>query len=273
MGASTSKQGGRKLAKSVSESAAKTINRTSNVNQLPLQNLRDKFEQQHKDNLVSQGDEKSHQDEISQHSFRPDSTTKFDPKFLRKKLNNETTSAFEGKDGGDPHEQGTSTYDKSFIDSVSKLGTQIKTIEFDPYKDKNALPLRQLRSRKKLYDLGEQELKDLMEPTSLLNEVEKTMVHPQTLSAILRDLDDPRVDNKEIHKDYQLEPDFLKKLGTSIRLPKTTVVIEEVVKKDEVGHKKVVPRKRHEEAEIIEDDHGLEKDQYDKLKKRLSLDD
>ena len=73
-----------KLAKSVSESTAKTINRTSNVNQLPLQNLRDKFEQQHKDNLVSQGDEKSHQDEISQHSFRPDSTTKFDPKFLQK---------------------------------------------------------------------------------------------------------------------------------------------------------------------------------------------
>ncbi|EMG49648.1 hypothetical protein G210_5536 [Candida maltosa Xu316] len=253
MGSSASKQSGRKLAKVVSENTTKSINRTTNVKQLPSQTLKEKFEQSQQ----------------QPEEVRSDASTNFDPKFLQKKLKGDESIIPEGKDGGDPHEQGTSTYDKSFLSSVSKLGSQIQSVELNLARDKNALALQQLRSRKKLYDIGEQQLKGDMEHAVDQDAAAKTLVHPQTLSAILRDLKDDRVKDETIIEDYQLHPGFLKKLGTRIRLPTTTVIIEDDVKPDEVGHKKVPPQRRRDISEVEDEDPVLEDQQYNKLKKRI----
>ena len=213
MGSGASKQG-RKLTKVVSNTTASNITRTPNVKQLPSQTLKEKFEQHQQEHAV--GDEQPLQQEqstsTSTSTFRPDSPTSFDPKFLKDKLksNDDSRKTPEGKDGGDPHEQGTSTYDNSFLSSINKLGSQIKTIELNPARDRNAIALRQLRSRKKLYDIGEQQVKNQMEQHDSLQPIQNTMIHPQTLSAILRDLKDERVTNERIIEDYQLHPDFLK---------------------------------------------------------------
>lgn len=269
MGSGASKQGGRKLTKVVSDTAASNINRTPNVKQLPSQTLKEKFEQHQQESAVGQHSPQ-------EQPIRPDFATNFDPKFLKYKLksnNDETHIIPEGKDGGDPHEQGTSTYDNSFLSSINKLGSQIKTIELNPVRDKNAIALRQLISRKKLYDLGEQQVKNQMEQHDSLKPMNNTMVHPQTLSAILRDLKDDKVSNERIIEDYQLHPDFLKKLGTHIRLPITTVVLEDDVKEDQVGHAKVPPQKRRDISEMEDGDHSMANQEFDKLKKRISIDD
>lgn len=276
MGSGASKQG-RKLTKVVSNTTASNITRTPNVKQLPSQTLKEKFEQHQQEHAV--GDEQPLQQEqstsTSTSTFRPDSPTSFDPKFLKDKLksNDDSRKTPEGKDGGDPHEQGTSTYDNSFLSSINKLGSQIKTIELNPARDRNAIALRQLRSRKKLYDIGEQQVKNQMEQHDSLQPIQNTMIHPQTLSAILRDLKDERVTNERIIEDYQLHPDFLKKLGTNIRLPITTVVLEDDVKEDQVGHTKVPPQKRRDISEMQDGDKSMPNDEFYKLKKRISIDD
>ncbi|RCK63387.1 hypothetical protein Cantr_09977 [Candida viswanathii] len=276
MGSAASKQGRRKLTKVVSDTAATSINRTPNVKQLPPQTLKEKFEHhQEQQALGKQQQQQQQPDQTPPPTFRPSSTTDFDPKFLKKKLKSDENSHAipEGKDGGDPHEQGTSTYDNSFLSSVNKLGSQIKTVELNPARDKNAVALKQLRSRKKLYDLGEQQVKNRMEQHDLEKSAENTMVHPQTLSAILRDLKDDRVTTERVVEDYQLHPGFLKKLGTNIRLPATTVVLEEDVDEDQVGHTKVPPQHRRDISEMQDGDENMDKQEFTKLKKRISLDD
>ncbi|KAI5951218.1 hypothetical protein KGF54_004292 [Candida jiufengensis] len=306
MGSSASKQSGRKLAKTVTENATNSIKR-SNVN--PLQNVQQNQQQPHQptqtenlnhhlntqsntsipmNNATSTPDESLNQNETA---FRANTSASFDPKFLHKKLKNQhhnlqsqqqqiqqqpSQSDPEGKDGGDPHELGTSTYDKTFVNSINQLGKQIKTIEYNPTNDQNALVLKQLRSRRKLFELGEEENRKQMEQEPNSESLQKTMVNPQTLTSILKDLKDPRVDNNTILQDYQLEPNFLSGLEI-FQVPTNVVEFEEDTKEDEMGHKPKSSisktRKMDYEVEDENENEIVDNSTYRKLKKRISIDD
>ncbi|KAI5963715.1 uncharacterized protein KGF55_002595 [Candida pseudojiufengensis] len=306
MGSSASKQGSRKLAKTVSDAATNHIKR-SDVN--PLSNSKHLQQSQQQPQVNQDENQDSHHviptsnssiplnntspdESLNQNetAFRANTSTSFDPRFLHKKIKNQKTNIQqqsqlrsqsqiepEGKDGRDPHEVGTSTYDQSFLSSINKLGKQIKTVEFNPTSnDKNALVLKQLRSRKKLYELGEEENRKQMEQTPESQQLQKTMVNPQTLTSILKDLKDPRVDNKTILKDYQLEPDFL--IGLEyFQVPTNIVEFEEESKEDEVGHKSksntFKSRKIDDETPDENENEGIDSSTYKKLQKRISLDD
>lgn len=287
MGSSASKQRGRHLSKTITESVSKPIKR-SQVDLLKAQKQTSQSppspDHLHHPNTAQSPTPLSGNNQIGftpdeslnqkETAFRANSSTSFDPKFLHKKINSANTTP-EGKDGGDPHEQGTSTYDKGFIDSLNQLGKQIKTVEFNPAKDKNAAAIKQLQERKRLYELGEQEIKDQMsQNTNDGKEIFKTMVHPQTLSAILRDVKDPRVDNQTIAKDYQLKPEFLSNLGDVFQMPTTVKQFEEDTKADEVGHKTVPQQRRsiHDTQDETANE-TVDGETYKKLQKRLSLDD
>ena len=316
MGSSASKQSGRILSKTASENLTKPIHRT-NAN--PLLHQHQQHPQQHPqqqvpqtqsplrnelhhpntsyplNGAISEGTAPTHvEDKQPETAFGANTSTSFDPAYLHKKLNSQQVqlpqlqqipqeTVPEGKDGGDPHELGTSTYEPSFIDSINKLGKQIKTHEHKLSKsDLNALAVRQLRSRKAQYDMGEKEVKAQMGQSAnhlhnLQHELQKTMVHPQTLTAILRDLKDPKVDSGTIIGDYQLKPTFLAELGSIYSVPTNVVPVEDETKPDEVGHKVQVPKER-KMTDDIEDGapdgpERVNKETFDKLKKRLSIDD
>ncbi|KAI5965516.1 hypothetical protein KGF57_000782 [Candida theae] len=288
MGSTVSKQGGRQLSKTITESVTKPINRSeidllnSQKQSFPPSDGTDHLH--HPSNVASPTpltgntqvaltpDEHSNQEATA---FRANTASSFDPQFLHKKIGRQTSITPEGKDGGDPHEQGTSTYDRGFIDSLNQLGKQIKTVEFNPTKDKNVAAIKQLQERKRLFELGEQEVKDQM--TQNINHGKdgfKTMVHPQTLTAILRDIKDPRVDNQTIARDYQLKPDFLNNLGDVFQVPTTVRQFEEDTKADEVGHKTIPQQRRsiHEKQDETANE-TVDGETYKRLQKRLSLDD
>lgn len=288
MGSSASKQGGKHLSKTITESVTKPIKR-SEIDLLKVQKPASQqvsSDQLHHPSTTSSPtpltgnnqtgftpDESLNQNETA---FRANTSTSFDPRFLHKKITRQANATPpEGKDGGDPHEQGTSTYDKGFIDSLNQLGKQIKTVEFNPARDKNVAAIKQLAKRKKLYELGEKEIKEqMLQTTNDGNDIHKTMVHPQTLTAILRDLKDLRVDNETIAKDYQLDLTFLSNIGDVFQVPITVKQFEEDIKADEVGHK-TIPQQRRS-IHDIQDETANERvadDTYKRLQKRLSLDD
>ncbi|CAI5757071.1 unnamed protein product [Candida verbasci] len=264
MGSSTSKQSGRKLAKSITEN---NLKRTSNINQLPRNEiLKEEPEKQVADESLNQSNSQS---------FR--SSSNFDAGYLSKKLNKNQKIA-EGRDGLDPHEQGTSTYDQSFINSINKLGSQIKTIDINPIRDeKNSIAINQLKHRQILYKKGEEEIK-----SHNPNE-KKTMVHPQTLTSILKDLNDPKVSNETILKDYNLDSNFLKELGDRFEVPTHEVPIQDAVKPGDLGHNKLGRTlDQHEQEQLKKQQPHLQNDQqpdestnesFKKLKSRISLDD
>ncbi|CAK9436076.1 uncharacterized protein LODBEIA_P06340 [Lodderomyces beijingensis] len=308
MGSSASKQSGRRLAKTASENVSKAVYKSNPTrftgNEVPQQqqpSQQPDFDHHHDHQhhhtstsspLSSTIPESVTPDESlnqKQTAFRANTSTTFDPRYLHSKIGKSRTAPAagspgsagnvpEGKDGGDPHEQGTSTYDSGFIDSLNKLGRQIESHEFKAATtNPNALPLRQLRSRKRLFEMGESEIKHQMASGSGSEaELQKTMVHPQTLTAILRDLKDPRIEEATIIKDYQLTPTFLKELGSIFRVPTNAVPFEEETKENEVGHK-TVPRQRkliHEQEDEPRDGpESVDSATYSKLKRRLSIDD
>ncbi|RLV94559.1 hypothetical protein JA1_001657 [Spathaspora sp. JA1] len=269
MGASASKQG-RKLTKVVSENAkGKTLNRTSNINPLPSQTLKDRSKQSHVSTEPAKDD--SHQESITQQpqdiqkGFR--SASSFDPGFLSKKLNRQSVIP-EGKDGGDPQVEGTDTYQKGFVNSVTELGKQIHSVEFDHLKmNKNILALQQLKSRKTISEIGEQELENEKNSANGTSAY-KTMVHPHTLTAILSDLQDPRMTPESITKDYQLSPDFLKELGDKFQVPTNTMPIEEEKPPEE---DQFVSAVEADEFEFEEQEGKLDRKNYEKLKGRLEI--
>ncbi|KAG5421286.1 hypothetical protein I9W82_000376 [Candida metapsilosis] len=289
MGSAASKQGGRKLSKTITESVSKPIKRSEidilNAQKQASPSNANPNHLHHPNTTASptplsgngQTASTTPDESLSQNetAFRANTATTFDPKSLHNKIGRQTSTSPEGKDGGDPHEQGTSTYDKGFIDSLNQLGKQIKTVEFNPAKDKNASAIKQLNERKRLYELGEKEIKDQMSQNFHDGkEIFKTMVHPQTLTAILRDLKDPRVDNETIAKDYQLNPEFLSNIGDVFQVPTTVKQFEEETKADEVGHKTVPQQRRsiHEKEDETTSE-TVDGETYKKLQKRLSLDD
>lgn len=279
MGQSTSKPA-RKLTKTLGD-ATKTVNRSSKINQLPSSSLKQQFEENYHNEL------KHNQHDTAQVAGDHAS---FDPSYLKKKLetsgaskNNElarhqaTSNLPEGKDGLDPHEAGTSTYDSGFVDSINHLGRQIQSHTPNVRANPNSNALKQLKFRKQLYEEGENELKSQKEPEDgqhSSSEVLRTMVHPRTLNAILMDIRDPRINNESITKDYQLSPTFLQELGTRYKACTNTVIIEEKTKEGEIGHKIAAPTATvmdyNDKGELAD---AEESERYKSLKKRISLDD
>lgn len=253
----------RKLAKTVSEHANPTVNRASNINQLPSELLKQQYQQhyiqqeshkalQGSTPLASQDQSLTPDESLNQTpapaSYQPG---KFDAAFLKKKLNQNDklvsktgpepeVTLPEGKDGFDP--QVGNQYNPEYVNSIFQLGKQIQTQTMDQKFDPNILALKQLNNRKSLFEKGQQELQHQMEPNPNGAqhedpEVVRTMIHPRTLTAILTDLKDPRVDNSTITKDYQLHPSFVEELGHRFKVATNAIIIEEDVKEDEIAPK------------------------------------
>ena len=285
MGLTTSKPT-RKLTKALAD-ATKTVNRSSDINQLPSLRLKQQFEENYNKqapnvNTVPVPDESTNNQE-----FKLDTNASFDPSFLKKKLkhNKELTHSQvktnlpEGKDGFDPHEAGTSTYDSQFVSSINNLGRQIHSHSASVNVNPNSNALKQLKFRKQLFEQGENELKSHKDPKdsgdfASTDMLLRTMVHPRTLGAILTDMRDPRIKNESTIKDYQLSPTFLQELGTRYKVCTNTVIIEEKTKEGEIGHKVTPPTASvldyNEKGELAD---AEESERYKSLKKRISLDD
>ncbi|KAK6205208.1 uncharacterized protein RJT21DRAFT_117684 [Scheffersomyces amazonensis] len=296
MGSSVSKSGSRKLAKTVvSDSVAAKVNRSATVNQLPPTKLQQQFEQH----------------SIEQELSRNGNNIQFDPKFLAKKLNKRSQTSSNsavspaGKDGQDPHFSGTSTYDNNnntlpsedFIKSINRLGDQIHSTSMtSPANIEDSIALKQLKNRREMFKLGEEELLASKDPNYLTQEerevlhknekenggeIIRTMVHPRTLVAILNDLNDPKINNSSIILDYQLHPNFLNELGTRFKVAKNTVILEDSVKEDEIGHKAqpiirataIKEGENENENELDYMGEVIGDSRYKKLKSRISLDD
>lgn len=267
MGNSASKS--RTFAKEISENAPKAVKRSEAVNQLPPPEMRKRFEQ-------SQQIDQSN-------STQAQGNNQFDAAFLKKKLSSKEASSQvpsgqvpsgqvssgqvpSGKDGFDPHEAGTSTYNDQFLKSINQLGKQIHSHSVDPKKITDSLAVRQLQQRKNLFNQGKKEEE---------SESSKTMVSPKVLASILNDVNDPRVADDVIIRDYKLNPEFITKLGHRFKVAKNVVLMEEKVKEGEIGHKMHSPTSLSAQAEDKGAD-GMALDQmerYNKLKSRISLDD
>lgn len=221
MGSAASKQ--RKLSKVVT--SASEITRTK-VNQLPSESLREKFQTS---NVPSAKE------------VAPTSSSQVPS----------------GKDGFDPHESGTSTYNDQFVTSINNLGKQIHSHSL-PSKSPHSIALNQLKSRKQLFAKGQAEadLKD------------KTVVSPRVLTSILTDLYDDRISPEEIAKEYELNEGFLKELGSRFKVANTIVVLEEKVKEGEIGHREFT--KNLGETGEGDGDDNLERMQ--KMRERIGLD-
>lgn len=143
-------------------------------------------------------------------------------------------AAAEGKDGMDP------TADKAFIDSINKLGRQIRThTARDPTNQLNVMALKQLLNRKTLYEKGQNEVKAQLES----HHDSRTMIHPRTLTAIINAVNDHHTAPKYVMEDYHVERAFLNNLGR-FKVASNMVIIEEDRKDDEIGPKTGQPRAR-----------------------------
>lgn len=285
----------RKLANTISKNTNTNINRSSNINQLPSEFLKEKYEQnaiqkelkEHQkqftpDESLNQGDQ--------MHILNPN--TKFDPKLLNKKLKNsqqtkpqapalqksQPPQMPEGKDGFDPH---VGSYDQNFINSVTNLGKKIHSTTSDSQINPNFSALTQLKNRKTLYEKGQKELETQMDPhgpasASQLGENKdaiRTMIHPRTMGAILNDLRDPRMTKDRITLDYQLRPGFLQELGSRFKVATTTQPLEEHTKDDEIAPKEAPSKSMMDFNENDELAESVDQNRLNALKSRLGMDD
>lgn len=185
----------------------------------------------------------------------------FDAAKLTKKLKNKGSGGPmppmpPGKDGMDPQMDGTLTYDTDFISSITKLGRQIQSREQNPL-DLNDALLRQLKSRRTLFELGEAQKHD--------HDHKKTMVHPQTLLAMLNELADGATPNK-VADDYNMDAKAVEGLQR-FRVAKTVVVVQDETKEGDLGHRKTGSGRIE-----AEDNEGFDQDRLKKLKSRISVD-
>lgn len=255
----------RKLADTISKNAKPTVTRSSNINQLPSQSLKQQYEQhsiqEENHKALSGAIPLAPQDQTIGKTTPDESLNqappktsynqgKFDASFLKKKLNqNEKLSPKnepnvtlpDGKDGFDP--QVGSQYNEEYVKSIFQLGKQIQSQSMDQKFDPNIPALKQLDNRKSLFEKGQQELQHQMDPDSSASgpkeqkEVKRTMIHPRTLTAVLSDLKDSRVSNSTLAKDYQLHESFLSELGDRFTVATNTVIIEEEAKEGEIAPK------------------------------------
>lgn len=165
-----------------------------------------------------------------------------------------------GKDGMDP------TADQAFIDSISKLGRQIRSEEAkSPNSQLNVRALKQLLNRKALYEKGQKEVKDQLDPELVHL---RTMIHPKTLLSILLAFHDEGITKETVLKDYELSPEFLENLSR-FKVAQNVVAIEEDTKEDEVGPKISKDRVRAPETDERDSEGDFENERLKMLRKRL----
>ncbi|CAG85494.1 DEHA2B12320p [Debaryomyces hansenii CBS767] len=285
----------RKLANTISKNANPNINRSSNVNQLPSEFLKEKYEQNAIQKELKAQQEKSTPDESLNQGDQMhilNSNNEFDPKLLNKKLKNsqqaksqvpaqqqnQTPQMPEGKDGFDPH---VGSYDQNFINSVTNLGKNIHSSRSASQINPNFSALTQLRNRKALYEKGQKEVETQMDPHGPASashrgenkDVIRTMIHPRTMGAILNDLRDPRVSKDGITLDYQLRPGFLEDLGSRFKVATTTQSLEEHTKDDEIAPKEAPNKSMMDFNENDELAETVDQNRLNELKGRLGMDD
>lgn len=170
----------------------------------------------------------------------------------------------EGRDGLDP------TADKSFIDSISRLGRQIQLhTARNPAEQLDVTALKQLLNRKALYEKGQNEVK------AQLNSQQdtRTMIHPRTLTAILNAINEHKTSPEEVLKDYQVDQAFLQNLER-FKVAQNMVILEEEHKDDEIGPKIGQPTARAASESSMIDYNGdmterVNEDRLKKLRQRL----
>lgn len=283
----------RKLANTISKGSNPSINRSSNINQLPSEFLKERSQQNAiQRELKSQQNQDTPDESLNQgdqmHTLN--SNTKFDPTFLSKKLKNSqqaklqssqqqdrTSQVPEGRDGHDPQ---VNSHDQDFIKSVTSLGKNIHSRTAQSQMNPDFSALTQLKNRKTLYEKGQKELEQQMDPhgsasvhNSGSTDFVRTMIHPRTMGAILNDLLDHRVTNERIALDYQLSPGFLEELGTRFKVATTTKPIEEDAKEDEISHKETPNKSMMDLTENEELSETVDQERLNTLKNRLGMDD
>lgn len=160
----------------------------------------------------------------------------------------QTPGAPEGRDGMDPQAD-------AFVHLLSLLGKLVQSTARRT-QPANVTALKQLLSRKALYEKGQQERE----------EGTKTMLHPQTLTAIVSALHDG-ADHSRVASDFNVEEQFLANLAR-FKVANNVVVVEETTKADEIGPKAGQPV-RADDAFNYDETEGVEQSRLETLKKRL----
>lgn len=282
MGNRTSKPA-RKLGKEITKNLEPSFNRSEKVNPLPSEALRKRFEQQPQQEEVSAPLKSQNQADVDSEGAKLMNDT-FSQKQNQLKnavgfvgKNNVESELPEGKDGFDPD---VGSYDASFVSSLKYLGKQIHSNTENATLNPEFSALKQLQKRKELYDRGQKELEIQKDPHGPAvrdkkqdPNIQRTMVHPRTLSAILSDLKDPRTNDDGITLDYQLNKEFLRELGTRFSVASNHVPIEEDKKEDEISHQVEDPGKSMLDVEDpLKRDERMDSHKLQSIKKRLGLD-
>lgn len=282
MGNRTSKPA-RKLGKEITKNLEPSFNRSEKINSLPSEALRKRFEQHRQQDKVSATRKSPNHDDVDSKAFElmNDSLSQ-KHNHLKNEVgsvgkNNLKPELPEGKDGFDPD---IGSYDTNFVKSLKYLGKQIHSNTENATLNPDFSALKQLQKRKELYDRGQKELEIQKDPHGPAvrdekqdSNVQRTMVHPRTLSAILSDLKDPRTNEDEITVDYQLNKEFLRELGPRFSVASNHVPIEEDKKEDEISHRVDDPGKSMLDAENpLERDEIMDSHKLQSIKKRLGLD-
>lgn len=262
----------RKLTNTLSQ--AQTVTRSGHV-PLPLEQLKAQYQQKSEVEAPpppSQSSQLQFDSAYLHKKLKQKQTNeKKETKELGEAISNEGVMGHvpEGKDGFDPQMP-----DPSFVSSIHQLGRQIQSHSVRQSNDINVLALKQLKNRKRLFEQGQREL-ELQKDQTETNDTARTMVHPRTIGAILKDIEDPRVSRENILLDYQLHPDTLDALSKRFRVAKNVVVLEEQTKEDEIGHKPAQLRMEADDKMLDysgELGENINSDRLKSLQSRLDLD-
>lgn len=294
--------GSRVSTRRLPETASKAVNtnKSSILNQLPSQSLKNSYEKHSQEEMQRQasldpkqegrlknegGSEKETlEGNVGNGSTQPhtqlsqNTTQSFGSSGRRTDFASNENNVPEGKDGHDP--QVSPEQEKYFIDSITQLGKQVHSTSQTARSRPDSMALKQLQFRKSLFQKGQKELEQQKDPQGPMmggganggGSVERTMIHPRTLGAILKDLEDPRTTNSMILQDYQLSPDFLS--GLERFKVASTVYIEP--KEDKEGE--IAPAVGETGKTLLDYDEAgevgekMDQRRVEKLKSRLGMD-
>ncbi|KAJ9113477.1 hypothetical protein QFC19_000397 [Naganishia cerealis] len=290
--------GSRVSTRRLPETASKAVNakKSSIVNQLPTQSLKNSYEKHSQEEMQRQAfldpkqeghlkNDETSKKETSEggstqlHSqLSQNNTQSFGSSGRRTDIATSSNNVPEGKDGYDP--QVSPEQEKYFIDSITQLGKQVHSTSQTARSRPDSMALKQLQFRKSLFQKGQKELEQQKDPQGPMmsgganggGSVERTMIHPRTLGAILKDLEDPRTTKSMILEDYQLAPGFLS--GLERFRVASTVYIEP--KEDKEGE--IAPAVGEPERTLLDYDGAgevgekMDQQRVEKLKSRLGMD-
>lgn len=291
--------GSRVSTRRLPETASKAVNanKSSIVNQLPTQSLKNSYEKHLQEEMQRQAfsdskqeghlkNEETSKKESSEGNgstqldiqLSQNKTTSFGSSGRRTDIAANGNNVPEGKDGYDP--QVSPEQEKYFIDSITQLGKQVHSTSQTARSRPDSMALKQLQFRKSLFQKGQKELEQQKDPQGPMmggganggGSVERTMIHPRTLGAILKDLEDPRTTKSMILEDYQLAPGFLS--GLERFKVASTVYIEP--KEDKEGE--IAPAVGEPEKTLLDYDGAgevgekMDQKRVEKLKSRLGMD-